>query len=153
MRSPAGHSIFPHCRYSRSVIRNSWETSPNQPNRQFRPRFQGSRDEGEYQPHEQGSAQQCLLEDAAIFARTQNPNKVKRTMAICTGVFSRGTCAAAKILTGDVLRVTNQTELDRICGSVGSYGVLFRVPVYGTTTSMPDLRDRDLILHAWPQMD
>ena len=136
--------------------------------REFRPCFKGSRDGVEYRPHDsagftdtkespqsedRGAAQHGLLEDVAMFARTPNPNNVKRTMTVCTGVFSRGVCAAVKILTDVVLSGTNEAELDRICGVTDSYGVLFRVPVYGTTTSIPDLRNQDLILHTWPQND
>jgi hypothetical protein len=142
--------------------------STDDPERQFRPHFKGSRDGVEYRPPEpagpadtkesvqsedQDAAKQGLLEDVAMFARTPNPNNVKRTVTVCTGVFTTGVFAAVKILTDVVLSGTNEAELDRVCGVTDSYGVLFRVPVYGNTTSVPDLRNRDLLLHTWPQHD
>jgi hypothetical protein len=139
----------------------------NDPKTQFRPRFPDATGQYEHQPQGPASAeaegatqgegkiskQQGLPEDVAMFARTPNPNNVNRTMTICTGVFSRGVCAAVQILVDNELSGTNESELNRRCGLTDSYGVLFRVPVYGTTTSVPDLRNEDLVLHTWSQND
>jgi hypothetical protein len=139
--------------------------SADDPKRQFRPRFQDSHDQGKHQPEgpegaagteghvrrEAGSrGQPTLVEDVAMFARTPNPNNTDRTLTICTGVFTRGVCAAVEILTDAVLCGANEVALDHLCGMTDSYGILFRVPVYGNTTSVPDLRSPGLILQSWP---
>ncbi len=90
-----------------------------------------------------------LIEDVALFARMPNPNFPQRTLTVCNGVFARGVLGAVRILTDAQLRDANEDYLRRRFGDRSEYGLLLRVPVFGTEISTPDLSYDYHRLFAW----
>jgi len=92
-----------------------------------------------------------VVEDVGLFFRTPNPNRLDRTLTICSGVFTRGVYGAVRLLTDSDLRDENEAQLQRLFRDAATFGVLMRVRVFDHATSTPDLRDPATLLYSWPR--
>lgn len=101
--------------------------------RQYRPTLHGDR----------------LIEDVGLLARFPNPYNVRRSLTVCSGVFTRGGFGAVRCLTDPELRERNQDVLGRRIADQANFGMLMRVPVVRDATATPDLSNPDTWLRAW----
>lgn len=101
--------------------------------RQYRPTLHGDR----------------LIEDVGLLARFPNPYNVRRTLTLCSGVFTRGGFGAVRCLTDPELRTRNHEHLKRRFADSDNFGVLMRVPVVRNATATPDLSNPDTWIRAW----
>lgn len=94
-----------------------------------------------------------LIADVAYVARLRNPFRIKRTLTICNGIFSRGVLGAVRCLTDPAVRQENEKYLaDKFPG--GEFAMLLRVPVVDNKTLAPDLQDPEARLYEWtPNQD
>jgi hypothetical protein len=89
-----------------------------------------------------------LIADVAYIARLRNPFRIKRTLTICNGVFSRGVLGAVLCLTDPNVREENEKYLaDKFPD--GEFAMLLRVPVVDNKTLAPDLQDPEARLYEW----
>jgi hypothetical protein len=94
-----------------------------------------------------------LIADVAYVARLRNPFRIKRTLTICNGIFSRGVLGAVRCLTDSAVRQENEKYLaDKFPD--GQFAMLLRVPVIDNKTLAPDLQDPKARLYEWtPNQD
>jgi hypothetical protein len=94
-----------------------------------------------------------LIADVAYVARLRNPFRIKRTLTICNGIFSRGVLGAVRCLTDPAVRQENEKYLaDKFPD--GEFAMLLRVPVVDNKTLAPDLQDPAARLYEWrPNQD
>ena len=89
-----------------------------------------------------------LVEDVALLARLPNPFYHRRTITICSGVYSRGVLGAVRTLTDRRVRKRNETYIaNRFPG--GSFALLMRVPVVNGEAISPDLENPINRLYEW----
>jgi hypothetical protein len=89
-----------------------------------------------------------LIADVAYVARLRNPFRIKRTLTICNGIFSRGVLGAVLCLTDPKAREENEKYLsDKF--PAGEFAMLLRVPVVDNKTLAPDLQDPEARLYEW----
>jgi hypothetical protein len=89
-----------------------------------------------------------LVADVAYVARLPNPFQFNRTLAICSGIHSRGVLGAVRCLTDATVRMKNDKYLaDRFPD--GEFAILLRVPVVENEPLLPDLRDPTVRLYEW----
>ena len=93
-----------------------------------------------------------LIEDVALLARIPNPFNVNRSLTICNGVHSRGVLGAVRCLTDKQIRDANEEFLAQRFPD-GRFALLLRVPVVGTETLTPDLKNPTVRLYEWPPAD
>lgn len=101
--------------------------------RQYRPTLHGDR----------------LIEDVGMLARFPNPYNVRRSLTLCSGVFTRGGFGAVRCLTDPELRERNHERLKHRIADPDNFGMLMRVPVVRNATATPDLSNPDTWLRAW----
>jgi hypothetical protein len=89
-----------------------------------------------------------LVADVAYIARLRNPFRIKRTLTICNGIFSRGVLGAVLCLTDPKAREENEEYLAHKFPD-GEFAMLLRVPVVDNKTLAPDLQDPDARLYEW----
>ncbi|WP_406691643.1 helix-turn-helix domain-containing protein [Saccharopolyspora sp. ID03-671] len=90
-----------------------------------------------------------LIEDVGLLARFPNPYDVRRTLTLCSGVFTRGGFGAVRCLTDPQLRARNHEILRSRFGDSGNFGMLMRVPVVRNATATPDLSNPDTWIRSW----
>ncbi|MEB3370366.1 helix-turn-helix domain-containing protein [Saccharopolyspora mangrovi] len=90
-----------------------------------------------------------LIEDVGLLARFPNPYNVRRTLTLCSGVFTRGGFGAVRCLTDPELRARNHEHLKRHIADSDNFGMLMRVPVVRNATATPDLSNPDTWIRAW----
>lgn len=90
-----------------------------------------------------------LIEDVGMLARIPNPNNIRRTLTICSGVFTRGGFGAVRSLTDPKIRVRNHEYVTGRFGEAVNFGLLMRVPVINHATGTPDLQNPVTRLHEW----
>ena len=89
-----------------------------------------------------------LIADVAYVARLRNPFRIKHTLTICNGIFSRGVLGAVLCLTDARAREENEKYLtDKFPD--GEFAMLLRVPVVDNKTLAPDLQDPETRLYEW----
>jgi hypothetical protein len=89
-----------------------------------------------------------LIADVAYVARLRNPFRIKRSLTICNGIFSRGVLGAVRCLTDSVIREENEKYLAEKFPD-GEFAMLLRVPVIDNKILAPDLQDPDARLYEW----
>jgi hypothetical protein len=89
-----------------------------------------------------------LIADVAYVARLRNPFRIKRSLTICNGIFSRGVLGAVRCLTDSVIREDNEKYLAHKFPD-GEFAMLLRVPVIDNKTLAPDLQDPEARLYEW----
>jgi transcriptional regulator with XRE-family HTH domain len=99
---------------------------------------------------EEVGSRQILREDVALFARAVNPYNRKRTLTICSGMYSRGTYGTVRALTDARFRERNAEYLRSRFGDSDSYCVLTRVPIaVNGATLTPDWTSSSFKLFEW----
>ncbi|SFS96410.1 helix-turn-helix domain-containing protein [Saccharopolyspora flava] len=101
--------------------------------RQYRPTLHGDR----------------LIEDVGLLARFPNPYDARRSLTLCSGVFTRGGFGAVRCLTDPLLRARNHEILRSRFGDSGNFGMLMRVPVVRNATATPDLSNPGTWIRSW----
>ena len=92
-----------------------------------------------------------LREDVGLLARAPNPLNSNRALIICNGAHSRGVWGAVRTLTDASLRDSNEQYIARNFGNSGTYAILMRVPVIGSSAMTPDLNAPGSVLYQWPE--
>jgi hypothetical protein len=101
-----------------------------------------------YPEYEDQGGRKELVGDVGFLVRLRNPFRVKRTLTICNGIFSRGVYGAVRCLTDASVREENEKYLaERF--PAGEFAMLLRVPVVGNQTLSPDLQDPNVRLYEW----
>jgi transcriptional regulator with XRE-family HTH domain len=120
------------------------EGGPNH-GEQFMPRWQ------EGNP---GTAEKpgVLVEDVAMLARLPNPFNARRTLTYCNGIHSRGVLGAVRCLTDSKVRDDNESYLEETFRNSDHFVILMRVPVLGSQTISPSLRNPGAVLFQWPDV-
>jgi transcriptional regulator with XRE-family HTH domain len=95
--------------------------------------------------------QETLREDIALFARAVNPYNQKRTVTICTGMYSAGGYGIVRALTDINFRDRNAEYLRERFASAGAYCILTRVIVENGEALTPDWTLADTRLFEWPR--
>ena len=90
-----------------------------------------------------------LMSDVALFARARNPFNSERTIAICSGMYGRGTYGVVRALTDARFRDRNGEYLRDRFGSSDCYCILTRVEVVDGATLTPDWRAAGTVLFEW----
>ncbi|MFC7342810.1 helix-turn-helix domain-containing protein [Saccharopolyspora griseoalba] len=90
-----------------------------------------------------------LIEDVGMLVRIPNPNNIRRTLTICSGVFTRGGFGAVRSLTDPKIRARNHEYVTGRFGEAANFGLLMRVPVINHATGTPDLQNPATRLHEW----
>jgi hypothetical protein len=110
---------------------------------QFLPRW---RDDNPGTPDNPG----IILEDVGMLARLPNPFNVLRTLTYCNGIHSRGVLGAVRCLTDPAVRNDNEIYLEETFLAVDRFVILMRVPVLGSQTISPSLKNPGAVLFHWP---
>jgi len=93
-----------------------------------------------------------LIWDVGLFLRAQNPANYKRTLTVCTGMYSLGTWAVVRSLTDAKFRKRNADYLTGRFSGVDAYGVLMRILVLnGQEAVTPDWTVPANRLFEWPE--
>jgi hypothetical protein len=93
-----------------------------------------------------------LLEDVAFLARVPNPFNHRRTLTVCSGIYSRGVLGAVRALTDIAVRKRNEAYIaGRFPG--GSFALLMRVPLVNGEAVSPDLENPENRLYEWSPTD
>lgn len=93
-----------------------------------------------------------LIWDVGLFLRAPNPANRKRTLAVCTGMYSLGTWAVVRALTDAKFRDRNAAYLDERFSSADAFSVLMRILVLnGNEALTPDWTVPANRLHEWPE--
>jgi transcriptional regulator with XRE-family HTH domain len=90
-----------------------------------------------------------LTEDVALFAFAMNPFNKKRTVTICSGIYSRGTYGAVRALTDVRFRDRNADYLRTRFGNSDAYCILTRVQIINGVIVTPDWTSDEYILFEW----
>jgi transcriptional regulator with XRE-family HTH domain len=93
-------------------------------------------------------AEHVVVEDIGLLARRSNPHDSRRTLTVCSGVFSRGVLGAVRILSKENLRDDNAMFLQQDIKDSDSFALLFRVKVAGENVVTPRLQAPDAILYS-----
>jgi hypothetical protein len=93
-----------------------------------------------------------LIWDVGLFLRAPNPANRKRTLTVCTGMYSVGTLAVVRSLTDAKFRDRNADYVaERFAGS-NAYSIVMRILVLnGHEAVTPDWTVPDNRLHEWPE--
>jgi hypothetical protein len=101
-----------------------------------------------YPEYEDAGYGEELVADVGYIARLRNPFRIKRTLTICNGIFSRGVLGAVRCLTDPGVLEENEKYLaDKFPD--GEFAVLLRVTVVDNKTLAPDLQDPETRLYEW----
>ena len=94
-----------------------------------------------------------LLSDVGHFLRAPSPFNMRRTLTICSGLFSLGTYGVVRALTDKRFRDRNEEFLrDRFRGS-DALSILMRIDVLQENEVVtPDWTDANARLHEWPEV-
>ena len=93
-----------------------------------------------------------LIWDVGLFLRSPNPANRKRTLTVCTGMYSLGTWAVVRALTDINFRDRNAAYLDERFSGADAFSVLMRILVLnGDEALTPDWTVPDNRLHEWPE--
>ncbi len=93
-----------------------------------------------------------LIEDVGMLARLPNPFNVNRTLTYCNGIHSRGVLGAVKCLTDPDVRDDNEGYLEETFHGSSRFVILMRVPVLGSRTISPSLKNPGAVLFQWPPL-
>lgn len=95
-----------------------------------------------------------LIWDVGLFLRAPNPANRKRTLTVCTGMYSLGTLAVVRSLTDTKFRDRNADYLaERFAGN-NAYSIVMRILVLnGREAVTPDWTVADNRLYEWPEDD
>lgn len=93
-----------------------------------------------------------LIWDTGLFVRAPNPFNWKRTISICSGIYSLGTLAAVRTLTDELFRDRNAAYLDERFVGKDAFGILMRVTIVnGVEALTPDWTVPDTRLYEWSE--
>lgn len=94
-----------------------------------------------------------LIWDVGLFLRAPNPANRKRTLTVCTGMFSLGTWAVVRSLTDVKFRDRNADYMNERSSGVDAFSILMRILVLnGHEAVTPDWTMPDYRLHEWPEI-
>jgi hypothetical protein len=93
-----------------------------------------------------------LIWDVGLFLRAPNPANRKRTLTVCTGMYSLGTWAVVRALTDVKFRDRNADYLNERFSGDEAFSVLMRILVLnGHEAVTPDWTVPDNRLFEWPE--
>ena len=93
-----------------------------------------------------------LIWDVGLFLRAPNPANRKRTLTVCSAMYSLGTWAVVRALTDAKFRDRNADYLNEHFSGVDAYSILMRILVLnGHEAVTPDWTVPANRLHAWPE--
>jgi len=101
-----------------------------------------------FRPDESGGLD-VLVEDIAHVYRSANPFNSAATLAICNGIFGRGTYAAVRSLTDPRFRLRNTAYVRQRFGG-GPFSMLARARIRSAEALTPDWTVPQVRLHEWP---
>lgn len=94
-----------------------------------------------------------LIWDVGLFLRAPNPANRKRTLTVCTGMYSLGTWAAVRTLTDVKFRDRNADYLNERFSGANAFSILMRILVLnGREALTPDWTMPDNRLYEWPEV-
>jgi hypothetical protein len=99
---------------------------------------------------EQSGGQMILREDVALFARAVSPFNRKRMVAICNGMYGRGTYGTVRALTDERFRDRNMEYIQARFADAEAFCILTRVTVENGVTLTPDWTLPETRLFEWP---
>jgi len=93
-----------------------------------------------------------LIWDVGLFLRAPNPANRKRTLTVCTGMYSLGTWAVVRALTDVKFRDRNADYLNERFPGADAFSILMRILILnGQEALTPDWTVPDDRLHEWPE--
>jgi hypothetical protein len=93
-----------------------------------------------------------LIWDVGLFLRAPNPANRKRTLTVCTGMYSLGTWAVVRALTDVKFRDRNADYLNERFSGADTFSILMRILVLkGHEAVTPDWTVPDNRLFEWPE--
>lgn len=98
---------------------------------------------------EESGGGKILREDVALFARAVNPFNQKRFVAICNGMYGRGSYGAVRALTDERFRDRNIEYIQARFAGSEAFCILTRVTVENSVTLTPDWTLPETRLFEW----
>jgi transcriptional regulator with XRE-family HTH domain len=94
-----------------------------------------------------------LVQDIGLLVRMPSPLDRRRTLSLCSGVFTRGVTGVARLVSGSGVGATNSVWLRDRFRDATTFGVLLRVAVRGRHVLTPDLTSSHTRLKVFAEPD